>query len=94
MAMELTASGLGLNEQQMNHNNIANVQARAVEQNAKAREVRALENAGDSSKPKARTQNETTTETTIEDKNVIVFTRYDSEGKEVNKVPPGYDGRG
>ena len=94
MAMETIAGAISLNEQQMNYNNIADAQARVVEQNAKAREVRALENAGDSSKPKARTQNETTTETTIEDNNVIVFTRYDSEGKEVNKVPPGYDGRG
>jgi len=94
MPIESIAAALSLNEQQMNYNSGINEQARVVEQNAKAREVRPVEDAGDSSQPKARTENETTTETTIEDRNVIVFTRYDSEGKEINKVPPGYDGRG
>ena len=93
MSMETIAGGLGLNEQQMNYNNIADAQARVVEQNAKAREVRPVEDTGDSSKPKARTQNETTTETTIEDKNVILFRRYDDEGNMTNEVPPGYKGK-
>jgi len=94
MPIESIAAALSLNEQQTNYNNTVNDQARVVEQNAKAREVRPVEDAGDSSKPKAQKQDETTTETIIDDKNVIVFTRYDSEGKEINKVPPGYDERG
>jgi len=91
MPIESIAAALSLNEQQMNHNNGVNEQVRVVEQNAKAREVRPVEDAGGSSRPQAGTQDETTTETTIDDKNVIVFTRYDNEGKEINKVPPGYD---
>ena len=85
------ASTTNLNEQQMNYNSTVSAQAQVVEQNAKAREVRPVEDAGGSSRPQAGTQDETTTETTIDDKNVIVFTRYDNEGKEINKVPPGYD---
>ncbi|HDZ24781.1 MAG: hypothetical protein JRJ86_08035 [Deltaproteobacteria bacterium] len=88
--LESTAAGLGLNKQQMNYNNTVNDQARVVEQNAKAREQRPVEDAGDSSKPKAWTQDKTTTETIIDDENVIVFTRYDSDGREINRVPPGY----
>ena len=90
MAIETIAAGISLNEQQTNYNNGVNEQARVVEQNAMAREVRPVEDTGGSSKPKAETQKETTTETTIDKENVIVFTRYDSEGKEINKVPPGY----
>ena len=88
--LESTAAGLGLNEQQMNYNNTVNDQARVVEQTAKAREQRPVEDTGDSSKPKAGTEAETTTETIIDAENVIVFTRYDSEGREINRVPPGY----
>ena len=94
MPIESIAAGLSLNEQQINYNSNVNEQTRVVEQNAKARESRPVEKTGDSTKPNARMQYETTTKTTIEDKNVIVFTRYDSEGKEINKVPPGYDGKG
>lgn len=83
-----------LNEQQVNYNSTVAAQAQVVEQNAKAREVRPTEETGDSAKAKAETQFETTTQTTIDDDNVIVFTRYDSEGKEINKVPPGYDAKG
>ena len=83
-----------LNEQQVNYNNTIAAQAHVVDENAKAREVRPAEEAGDSAKAKTGTQSETTTKTTIDDENVIVFTRYDSEGKEINKVPPGYDARG
>jgi len=90
MPIESIAAALSLNEQQMNYNSGVNEQVRVVEQNAKAREVRPVEDAGDSSKPKAGMQDETTTETTVDDKNVIVFTRYDSEGREINRVPPGY----
>ena len=90
MAIESIAAGLNLNAQQTNYNTGVNEQGRIVEQNAKAREVRPVEDTGDSSKPKAGTNNETTTETIIDDKNIIVFTRYDSNGKEINKVPPGY----
>lgn len=89
--LESSAAGLGLNEQQTNYNNTVKDQARVVEQTAKAREQRPVENAGDSSKPKEpEMQSETTTKTIIDDRNVIVFTRYDSHGREINKVPPGY----
>jgi hypothetical protein len=88
MSIETIAAGISLNEPQMNYNN--SVQAGVVEQNAKAREVRPVEDAGDSPKPKAGTQDGTTTKTVIDDENVVVFTRYDSEGKEINRVPPGY----
>ncbi len=88
------AGATSLNEQQVNYNSTVAAQAHAVEQDAKAREVRPAEEAGDSAKAKAETQSETTTKTTIDDKNVIVFRRYDSDGKEINKVPPGYDARG
>ena len=96
MGMEIAgvAGATSLNEQQVNYNSTVGAQAHAVEQDAKAREVRSTEEAGDSTKAKAETQSETTTETTIEDKNVIVFRRYDSEGKEINKVPPGIDAKG
>ena len=94
MPIESIAAGLSLNEQQINYNSNVNEQTRVIEENAKAREARPVENTGDSAKPNARMQYETTTKTTIEDKNVIVFTRYDSEGKEINRVPPGYDGKG
>ena len=83
-----------LNEQQVNYNSTIAAQAQVVDENAKAREVRPAEEAGDSAKAKAGTQSETTTKTTIENKNEIVFTRYDSEGKEINRVPPEYDAKG
>ncbi len=92
--IESIAAALSLNEQQINYNSGVNEQARAVEQNAKARELRPVEDAGDSSKAGAGKQDETTTETIIDDENTIVFTRYDSEGKEINKVPPGYNEMG
>ena len=94
MAMETIAGSISLNEQQMNYNSDVNAQAQAVDQNAKAREVRPVEDSGASAKTKTGTQSETTTKTTIDDKNVVVFRRYDSDGKEINKVPPGYDARG
>ena len=92
--IESIAAALSLNEQQINYNSGVNEQVRAVEQKAKAMEVRPVEDAGDSSKSKAGTQDETTTKTVIDDKNTIVFTRYDSDGKEINKVPPGYNEMG
>jgi len=82
------ASTTNLNEQQMNYNSAVSAQAHVVEQDAKAREVRPAEEAGDSAKAKARMQEDTSTKTTIENKNEIVFRRYDSEGKEINRVPP------
>jgi len=82
------------NEQQVNYNSTIAAQAQVVNENAKAREVRPAEEAGDSAKAKAGTQSETTTKTTIENKNEVVFTRYDSEGKEINRVPPEYNAEG
>ena len=94
MGIETIAGAINLNEPQMSYNSTVNAQAQAVEQNAKAREMRPVENIADSAKPKEGAQNPTTTETVIDDENVVVFTRYDSEGKEINKVPPGYDEMG
>ena len=94
MPIESIAAGLSLNEQQVNYNSGINEQVRAVEQNARARELRPVEDAGDSSKPKERTQEQTTTKTIIDEQKVVVFTRYDSDGREINKVPPGYDAKG
>ena len=87
------AGATNLNEQQVNYNSTVAAQAKVVEENAKAREVRPAEEAGDSAKAKAGTQYETTTKTTIEDKNQIVFRRYDSDGKVVTEVPPGVEGK-
>ena len=94
MPIESIAAAINLNEQQMNYNSSVNEQVRVVEQNNKAREVRPVEDAGDTSKAKAGKRDETTTETIIDDQNVVVFTRYDREGNEINKVPPGYDKMG
>jgi hypothetical protein len=88
------AGTTNLNEQQVNYNSTVAAQAKVVDENAKAREVRPAEEAGDSAKAKAGTQSDTTTKTTIENKTDIVFTRYDSEGKEVNRVPPEYNAEG
>jgi len=94
MVIEATAGAISLNEPQISYNSNVSAQAQVVEQNAKAREMRPVEDAGDSAKPKAGTQENTTTRTIIDEEKVIVFTRYDSEGKEINKVPPGYEARG
>ena len=91
MPIESIAGALNLNEQQMSYNSGINEQVRIAEQNTKAREVRPVEDAGDSSKAKEGKRDETTTKTIIDDQNVVVFTRYDSDGNEINRVPPGYD---
>ena len=94
MGMEIAgvAGATSLNEQQVNYNSTVGAQVHAVEQDAKAREVRSTEEAGDSAKAKAETQSEGTTKTTIEDEGVILFRRYDDDGKMTNEVPPGYKG--
>ncbi len=94
MPIEPIAAGLNLNEPQMNYNSGLNEQTRVVEQNAKTREMRPVEDTTESLQSKARSREETTTKTIIDEQKVIVFTRYDSEGKEINKVPPGYQGNG
>jgi len=94
MGMEAIAGAISLNEPQISYNSSVGAQAQVVEQNAKAREVRPVEDAGDSAKPKTGTQENTTTKTIIDEQKVVVFTRYDSDGKEINKVPPGYEARG
>ena len=94
MPIESIASALSLNEQQTNYNTGVGEQVRFVEQNARARETRPVEDAGDSPEAKAEAQYETTTKTVIDENNTIVFTRYDSEGREINRVPPGYDEKG
>ena len=94
MPIESIAGALNLNEQQISYNSIVNEQVRVVEQDAKAREVRPVEDAADSSKAKQGKRDETTTKTIIDDHSVVVFTRYDGDGNEINKVPPGYDKMG
>ena len=84
------AAGLGLNEQQSNHNNVVRAQVHIVQENEKIRDKRPVEDAGGSPKSKSNGYQETQTKTTIEDKNVIVFERYNQEGELINKVPPGY----
>ena len=92
------AGATNLNEQQVNYNSTVAAQAQFVEEDAKAREVRATEESGDSANAKPETQSkgatsEGTTKTTIEDKNVVLFRRYDDEGNMTNEVPPGYKGK-
>ncbi len=87
------AGSTNLNEQQVNYNSTVAAQAQFVEEDAKAREVRTAEETGDSAKTKAEAQSQTTTKTTIENKD-IVFTRYDAEGKEINRVPPELNASG
>ena len=91
------AGATNLNEQQVSYNSTVAAQAQIVEEDAKARDVRTAEGTGDSAKTKAGTQPQqpqTTTKTTIENKTDIVFTRYDAEGKEINRVPPEYNAEG
>jgi len=87
------ASATNLNGPQASYNSTLAAQAQAVDENDKAREVRATEESGDSANAKLETQSEGTTETTIEDKGVILFRRYDDDGKMTNEVPTGYRGK-
>ena len=87
------ASATNLNGPQASYNSTLAAQAQAVDENAKAREVRTTEESGGSANAKAETQSEGTTETTLEDKGVILFRRYDDDGKMTNEVPPGYKGK-
>ena len=86
------ASATNLNGPQTSYNSTVAAQAQAVYENAKAREVRATEKSGDSANAKLETQSEGKTKTTIEDNNVVLFRRYDDDGKITNEVPPGYRG--
>ena len=86
------ASATNLNGPQTSYNSTVAAQAQAVDENAKAREVRATEESGDSANAKLETQSEGSTKTTIEDKNVVLFRRYDDDGNMTNEVPPGYRG--
>ena len=86
------ASATNLNGPQTSYNSTVAAQAQAVGENAKAREVRATEKSGDSANAKLKTQSEGTTKTTVEDNNVVLFRRYDDDGKITNEVPPGYRG--
>jgi hypothetical protein len=96
MPIESITEGLSRDEQQTRYSGVVNEQVHFMARDAKAREIRSVENMGDSdsSKPKAEMQSDTTTKTDIVDKNVVVFTRYDSEGREINRVPAEYDARG
>ena len=87
------ASATNLNGPQTSYNSTVAAQAQAVDENAKAREVRATEESGDSANAKLETQSEGTTKTDIVDKNVVLFRRYDDDGNMTNEVPPGYKGK-
>ena len=87
--IESTAAGLGLNEQQLNLNNVIKEQVNLVQENDKTKEMRPVENAKDSPEPKMDLKEETTTKTTIEERHVVVE-RYNKEGDLVNKIPPGF----
>ena len=88
--LESTAAGLGLNDQQSNLNNIIKEQVHFVRRNDKTREIRPVENAEGNPETKLKGQEETRTDTTIDENNRIVVEKYNKEGKLVNKTPPGY----
>ena len=87
------ASATNLNGPQASYNSTLAAQAQAVDENAKAREVRTTEESGGSASAKPETPSDGSTETTLEDKGVILFRRYDGEGNMTNEVPPGYKGK-
>ncbi len=87
--IESTATGLGLNEQQTNYSNVIKEQVHFVQRNDKMREKRPVENAEGSPEPKMDLQEETTTNTIIEE-NQIIVEKYNKDGELVNKIPPGY----
>ena len=87
--LETTAASLNLNEQQTSHQNTLSNHVQMVRENERARETRQVENADDSTKSKMNPDTEARTDTVIVDDEVIVE-KYDSDGKLVNMVPPGY----
>jgi len=87
--IETTASSLRLDDQQTNHLSTLNDQVQMVRENDKARANRRVENTDNSTKSKMTPDTETRTDTIIKDKEVIVE-KYDSDGKLINVVPPGY----
>ena len=88
--IESTASGLGLNEQQTNANQVVREQVHVAKENEKLKENRPVESAQNSPETKARETGLTRTKTTIDENKVIVVEKYDEEGKLVNRTPPGY----
>ena len=87
--IETTASSLRLNDQQTSHINTLSDQVQMVRENDKARENRQVEKTDNSTKSKMAPDTETRTDTIIVDNEVIVE-KYDSDGKLINVVPPGY----
>ncbi|MCF8128244.1 MAG: hypothetical protein K9N10_06995 [Deltaproteobacteria bacterium] len=87
--IETTASSLRLDDQQTNHLNTLNDQVQMVRENDQARANRRVENTDNSRKSKMTPDTETRTDTIIVDNEVIVE-KYDSDGKLINVVPPGY----
>jgi hypothetical protein len=87
--IETTASSLRLNDQQTSHLNTLSDQVQMVRENDKARENRQVESTDNSTKSEMTPDTETRTDTVIKDKEVVVE-KYDSDGKLVNMVPPGY----
>ena len=88
--IDSTAAGMGLNEQQLNHNSIMKAQAHIVQENEKVRERRPVESAEDSPAAELKHDEETRRKTIIDENRVIVVERYNEEGELVNRTPPGY----
>jgi len=88
--IDTAAAGLGLNEQQANHNTVVRAQVNQVQENEKVRESRPVEKAEGSPESRSNGYSETRTKTTIEEKIIVVFERYNEEGELINKVPPGH----
>ena len=88
--IDSTAAGMGLNEQQLNHNSIMKAQAHFVQENEKMREKRPVESAEDSPEAKLKSEEETRRKTIIDENNVVIVERYNEEGELVNRTPPGY----
>ena len=87
--LETTAASLNLNEQQTSHQNTLSNHVQMVRENERVRENRQVENTDDSSKPKMNPDTEARTDTVIVDEEIVVE-KYNSDGKLVNMVPPGY----
>lgn len=88
--IDSAAAGLGLNEQQLNHNHVIKAQVHFVQENDKMRKRRPVEASEGSPEPKLKGQGETRTKTIIDENKTIVVERYNEEGELVNKTPPGY----
>jgi hypothetical protein len=88
--IDSAATGMGMNEQQLNHTNVVRTQVHFVHENQKMREKRPVEASGESPEPKSKEEGEIHTKTTIDENNTIIVKKYDEKGKLIKMVPPGY----